>query len=402
MQGADGADGESLTWKGSYSLTGPYKKNEIYIFEETAEIAALPFPPQSTYFGNIYICVGDHDSFQWPYQSPNWQLFTPKADNGQDGADGKSFQWRGIYDSETTYNLNDVVRIDVNSLPVSEYDSAILYDKALFIAKADPATLASSQPWFEDGTGLTGWELFIPKPDGFQWKGNFESDKSYMKNDIVKINHMTLSAAVAVDSEPFSGNLYIVKNSNGVPAGTYPWATPSEDWELFLESSSGGTNSSTPEVIHIQNPSYYSTNDTGGTHAIGSNDNTPKFEMWYTHTNNKVSLKGRFNFGQATSFSSPASINLNPGYITTFSIGSQFPDGNSLPFIDYKMTAPNAGYTYLGKAYYLKWDMGVEAWVQKDFTCMVGTTSLDIMNNTSQTITIEGDFYFEVEYDTQT
>ena len=37
-----------------------------------------------------------------------------------------------------------------------------------------------------------------------------------MKNDIVKINHMTLSAAVAVDSEPFSGNLYIVKNSNGV------------------------------------------------------------------------------------------------------------------------------------------------------------------------------------------
>ena len=33
--------------------------------------------------------------------------------------------------------------------------------------------------------------------------------------------------------------------------------------------------------------------------------------MWYTHKNNKVSLKGRFNFGQATSFSSPASINLN-------------------------------------------------------------------------------------------
>ena len=60
--------------------------------------------------------------------------FIPKADNGQDGADGKSFQWRGIYDSATTYNLNDVVRIDVNSLPVSEYDSAILYDKALFIA----------------------------------------------------------------------------------------------------------------------------------------------------------------------------------------------------------------------------------------------------------------------------
>ena len=28
--------------------------------------------------------------------------------------------------------------------------------------------------------------------------------------------------------------------------------------------------------------------------------------------------------------------------------------------------------------------------------------SLDIMNNTGQTITIEGDFYFEVEYDTQT
>ena len=59
-------------------------------------------------------------------------------------------------------------------------------------------------------------------------------------------------------------------------------------------------------------------------------------------------------------------------------------------------------YTYLGKAYYLKWDIAVEAWVQKEFTCMVGTTSLDIMNNKSQTITIEGDFYFEVEYDTQT
>ena len=100
----------------------------------------------------------------------------------------------------------------------------LYYTTKHFLLQRDPATFngVNGQPWFEDGTGLTGWELLFQKPMDFNGKVISESDKSYMKNDIVKINHMTLSALVAVDSEPFSGNLYIVKNSNGVSAGTYP------------------------------------------------------------------------------------------------------------------------------------------------------------------------------------
>ena len=38
-------------------------------------------------------------------------------------------------------------------------------------------------------------------------------------------------------------------------------------------------------------------------------------------------------------------------------------------------------------------------WEQKDFTCMVTSTDLTITNLTNQTIILNDDFYFEIEYD---
>ena len=38
-------------------------------------------------------------------------------------------------------------------------------------------------------------------------------------------------------------------------------------------------------------------------------------------------------------------------------------------------------------------------WEQKDFTCIVTGTELIITNLTNQTIFLNDDFYFEIEYD---
>ena len=75
-------------WKGSYPITGPYKKNEIYIFEETADMVNMMFPPPPTFFGNIYICLEDHELYEWAFQSPKWQVFIPVAPQGQKGEKG--------------------------------------------------------------------------------------------------------------------------------------------------------------------------------------------------------------------------------------------------------------------------------------------------------------------------
>ena len=330
------------------------------------------------------------------------------------GSNGTSFQWQGDYDASpgvggaSRYSQYDVVRINANhsSITASQSDLAQAVDGNLYIVNA-VAPDGAEYPWTSPNST---WQLFLEASSGgsdgsnntsINWKGDYDASMDvggvfrYYKNDLVRINpsHHSISADHGVSALATEGNLYMVTTdfADGVEQ---PWDSPNGTWMLFAEAPTSITN------VHIQNANYFSENDSGGTHSIGSNDNTPKFEMWYTETNNKVSLKGRFNFGQATQFSSPAQINLNPGYRTVFQLNSEFPDGKKLPFADHKSTASGFEYKYLGKAYSLKYDFGSMVWERTDFTCMVSSSDgLMIMNTTNQTINLTTDFYFEIEYD---
>ena len=222
---AAGESGEGFTWRGEYDSMATYQpQNDIvsyqgalYISNQNPAITGMdPYP----FIGNT------------PGNGHPWDLFIPAAEG---------FNWRGEYNSMTTYAaFNDIVS----------------YQGGLYISSNEGGGLPfsfSGQAPIDSMTGNVSsyWEVFIPKPESFVWRGEYNSMTAYSAiNDIVS----------------YQGGLYISDNLVG-PAETpmdFMGVSPidmmgnvSSAWEVFVPKAQSfvwkGTWSSMPMTPYVAN-----------------------------------------------------------------------------------------------------------------------------------------------------
>ena len=197
--GTDGRDGTGFNWRGAWDAANTYAVNDIVQHEGSAWISTVASTNEEPTGASGF-----------------WDLY---AQAGESGDDGTGFNWRGVWDSTVTYQINDLVRHN---------GSAWIADNA----STNQTPAANSNFWNEfaaagddgdDGTpgrdGARG-----AQGDGFQWRGEWSATVQYAVRDVV---HRDKSAWVATAA-----------NLNSAPT------TTNTNWNTFADGGEDGATGS--------------------------------------------------------------------------------------------------------------------------------------------------------------
>lgn len=113
---------------------------------------------------------------------------------GPSGADGRSMTWRGAYDSESTYDVDDVISYLGSTWICVQANTTQHPGQApsrwdLAAAKGDSGATGAS-----GSTGATG--------TSFTWRGTWESGQNYVANDVVFYQFGSWICTAATSSNP--------------------------------------------------------------------------------------------------------------------------------------------------------------------------------------------------------
>jgi len=135
-----------FVWKGDWSSSTSYFKDDVI-----------------RYGGRTYICQVGHTSAEnfdtdLNFNPTKWNQMT----DGQD--------WKGDWSTGTTYKINDVVK----------------YGGLLYICNTSHTSAATVALGLEND--ISNWTLYA---EGFDWKGDWDLETRYKRNDIVKYGGYT-------------------------------------------------------------------------------------------------------------------------------------------------------------------------------------------------------------------
>ena len=190
--GPTGPAGAGLNWRGDWAPAATYEINDLVADDGSAWIATAVStgmrPSGASVVWDIYSERGERGA---------------KGDKGDSGDAGSIFSWRGVWDSATTYELNDLVRVD--------HDAYVALRQTI---NDPPATSTSDWSLFAEG-GEDG-----DPGDGFNWRGLWDATTAYAIRDVV-----ARSGSAWVATQAGTGNQ---------PSGT------SAFWDLFAERGEQG------------------------------------------------------------------------------------------------------------------------------------------------------------------
>ena len=193
--GTDGTDGTGFNWRGAWDSAATYAVNDIVQHEGSAWISTVASTNEEPTGASGF-----------------WDLY---AQAGEPGDDGTGFNWRGVWSSTVTYQINDLVRHSgsawvATNASTNQTPSTTSNFWNEFAAAGDDGD--DGAPGRDGQRGAQG--------DGFQWRGAWSSTVQYAVRDVV---HHDKGAWVATSA-----------NLNETPS------TTNTNWNTFADGGQDG------------------------------------------------------------------------------------------------------------------------------------------------------------------